>query len=135
MGDEALSELAGLEKRATAERWVDKLADASAFGALLEGIPAHGVVVEVRKGNFMTRMSTPAPEEATGTAARGTGGAAWKAGDVLRTFVRGTLQQFDLGLASLVAPGDEVELIVPPREGEQDLVQHGLHGMLTRVYP
>jgi ribosome biogenesis GTPase len=61
--------------------------------------------------------------------------ALWKPGDILRTFTRGTLKQFDLGLASLVAPGDEVELIVPPTEGEHELVQQGLHGILTRAFP
>ena len=35
----------------------------------------------------------------------------------------------------LVAPGDDVELIVPPLEGRHDLVQQGLHGILTRVLP
>jgi ribosome biogenesis GTPase len=58
-----------------------------------------------------------------------------KPGDILRTFTRGTLKHFDSGSASLVAPGDDVELIVPPLQGQHDLVQQGLHGILTRVLP
>jgi len=141
LSDEQVEGLVGVEKRADAERWVDQLVDARAFGALLEGVPARGVVVEVRRGNFLTRMlSSSPPVTGEGEAERARDGlsprpAVWQPSDLLRTFVRGTLQHFDLGLSSLVAPGDDVELIVPPLEGERELVQHGQHAVLTRALP
>ena len=137
-GDEELADLSTGERKAEAERWVDELAEASSYGAKLEGYKARGTVIEVRKGHFLTRMSSePVTGEGAGELAQPARAtqALWKPGDILRTFTRGTLKQFDLGLASLVAPGDEVELIVPPTEGEHELVQQGLHGILTRAFP
>lgn len=133
--DETLEGLSAGEKKAEAERWVDEPEDASSFGAKLDGAVARGIVVEVRKGNFLTRMTSAPPLSMGGGRREGAGSAPWAAGDLLRTFARGTLQQFDVGLSSLVAPGDEVELIVPPLDGQRDLVQHGVHGILTKVLP
>lgn len=174
-GDEELADLSTGEKKAEAGRWVDEMAEASTYGARLEGRTARGTVIEVRKGHFLTRMASAQPDSpspsaplargplptgksgiepsagalpegegttgkdagaiptATGKEARAT--PLWKGGDILRTFARGTLKQFDTGLASLVAPGDEVEMIVPPLEGTHELVQQGLHGILTRAFP
>ena len=135
LGDEQLEEFGFGERKAEAERWLEDAEQAYTYGADLEGTPARGVVIEIRKGNFLTRMSS-APVLSTGGAQGDDPRAAlWKPGDLVRTFPRGTLQQFDLGLSSLVAPGDEVELIVPWREGEHELIQHRLHGVLTRVLP
>ena len=124
--DDELAELGHLEERAEGDKRLEELGEAGGFGAPLEGVITRGLVLEVRKGNFLTRMLASRPETVPGSAA-------WQAGDILRTFVRGTLQQFDLGLASLVAPGDEIELIVPPLSARGELFQAGLHGVLTKV--
>ena len=128
--DDALADLTNLERTSEVERRLQNLEDAGGFGAAMEGSLARGLVVEVVRGNFLTRM-LPLPADAAPQATALT----WKPGDILRTFTRGTLQQFDTGLSSLVAAGDEIELIVPPSEGEHALVQHALHGILTRVLP
>jgi ribosome biogenesis GTPase len=130
LDEETLEDVDLVEKRANVEKRVEAAGEAQTFGAKLEGTHERGIVVEVRKGNFLSRMLTDqSGAQTAGEALR------WKAGDVLRTIVRGVLQQFELGLSSLVAPGDEVELVVPPASGPKDLFQSGLHGILTRVHP
>ncbi len=132
LGDEALYDINRTEKRAEVEKRVETTGDAQKFGArLLSGTIGAGVVVEVRKGNFLTRMLTAPDQElaADGSVIP----PRWKNNEIMRTIVRGMLQQFDLGLSSLVAPGDNVEVVVPPQSGEQDLFQAGLHGILTKV--
>jgi len=126
--DDALHDLSNSERNANVERSIEELGDAQSFGARMEGTGGRGIVVEVRKGNFLTLMHT-GPDLATDPRAQ------WKQGDILRTYVRGTMQQFDMGLASLVAPGDEIEVIVPPREGATKLFQSDLHAVLTRALP
>jgi ribosome biogenesis GTPase len=138
MSDDTLSDLEKMGKAASVERRLSDSNTAESFGAKMEGTLACGRVVEVRKGNFLTLMlsapETPAPlGEAEGDSSAGS--VFWKTGDILRTYVRGTMQQFDLGLSSLVAPGDEIELIVPPLAREKELFQHEQHGVLTRVIP
>src|SRR6185295_10343220 len=112
MGDEELAELSAVGKKSDVERSIEESSDAAGFGATLQGERGKGVVVEVRKGNFLTRLNAipPAMENAIPR--------------VVRTIVRGTLQQFDLGLSSLVAPGDEVDLIIPPLPNPGDLHQY-----------
>ncbi len=132
MDDESLSELGNVEKPYAVERRLEELGDAHTFGAKLDGPAAHGIVLEVRKGNFLTELTTPSPAAVAGDASDAP---TWNAGAILRTFVRGTMQQFDLGLSSLVAPGDEIDTVVPHMAGENELFQHGLHCVLTKVYP
>jgi ribosome biogenesis GTPase len=129
MGDEALEELANAESPEDLDKRLEELGAAGDFGAKLEGASARGLVLEVRKGNFLTRILT-ARETPAACEQR-----TWKPGEVLRTFVRGTLQQFDLGLASMVAPGDVIEVVVPPQAAETELVQTQLHAILTKVLP
>jgi ribosome biogenesis GTPase len=133
LDDDALSDLSNQEKRADVERSVEDHADAGGFGAAMEGPQARGLVLEVRKGNFLTQLQTTSDSATPELAAAGT--PVWKIGDVLRTFVRGTLQQFDLGLSSVVAAGDEIEVVIPSVSGEKELFQTGLHAVLTRVLP
>ncbi len=130
LGDDDLSDLSSSEKKSNVERSIEELGDAQGFGARMEGLPARGLVLEVRKGNFLTRMLG-------GQADLGGGGsdALWKAGGILRTVVRGTMQQFDLGLSSVVAPGDEIEVVVPPLSSSNELYQSDLHAVLTKVLP
>ncbi|HYG75737.1 MAG TPA: ribosome small subunit-dependent GTPase A [Planctomycetota bacterium] len=128
MHDDELQDLSNAERNASAGYSIEELGEAQSFGAKMEGTVAAGIVVEVRKGNFLTLMRS-APDLVSDP------GAQWKEGDILRTFVRGTLQQFDLGLSSLVTPGDEIEVIVPPSQGEKELYQTSLHAILTRVLP
>jgi ribosome biogenesis GTPase len=139
LDDDSLADVNLSEKRSNVEKRVQAAGEAQSFGSALEGTLERGIVVEVRKGNFLTRMLTDngaqQPEEKRPAGEPPLTGAErrWKTGDTLRTIVRGVMQQFDLGLSSLVAPGDEIELIVPPASGPKDLFQAGLHGMLTRV--
>ena len=129
LSDETLYDINTSEKRASVEKRVEDSGEAQRFGArLLSGTFGKGIVVEVRKGNFLTRMTTTPDLEPGAAEPR------WKAGEILRTIVRGVLQQFELGLSSMVAPGDEIELVVPPQSGEKDLFQAGLHGILTKVH-
>ena len=123
LGDEELSELSAVEKKSEVERSIEESGEAAGFGVALEGHHARGVVIEVRKGNFLTRLDALPPGEENSIPR------------TLRTIVRGTLQQFDLGLSSLVAPGDEVELIVPSMPGENALFQFEAHGILQRALP
>jgi len=136
LDDETLHDLENIEKKASVERSVEELGDAHTYGAALEGEKSRGRVIEVRKGNFLTRMEldsvlsgTEPPEQDKNRPAK------WKQGDLLRTFVRGTMQQFDLGLSSVVAPGDEIEVVVPPLSGPSELYQTELHAVLARVFP
>src|SRR5579862_2886217 len=123
LGDEELADLSKLEKKADVERSIEDSSQAAGYGATLEGHRVRGVVVEVRKGNFLTRIDAPLPGQENSIPR------------ILPTIVRGTLQQFDLGLSSLVAPGDDVELIVPPLPGENALHQFEAHGILQRTLP
>ena len=140
MGDDALWELSNVEKAGEVERRIEKSEEAGAYGTKLEGFKTRGLVIEVRKGNFLTQvLSDPEPvapvtDAAVPNAADPNAKTARK-GDVLKTFVRGTLQQFDLGLSSVVAPGDLIEMIIPPVSGGHELFQADLHGFLTYVVP
>ncbi|MFH0938867.1 MAG: ribosome small subunit-dependent GTPase A [Planctomycetota bacterium] len=125
---EELENLGNIETAGDIDRRIEESDDAGTFGTALKGVLARGLVLEVRKGNFLTKMlssPTSLPNH----------NQLWKSGDILRTFVRGTLQQFDLGLASLVAPGDEIEVVVPPLATKSELIQAQLHAILTRVLP
>jgi ribosome biogenesis GTPase len=135
LGDEELADLSATERRGLSERRIQELTEAHSFGAPLEGVTAQGIVTEVRRGNFLTRLLTPPPAPPqvpppSMGGGQGEGAPLWRPGDVMRTFVRGTMQQFDLGLASLVAPGDGVEVIVPPQTGDETP-----HLILARVAP
>jgi ribosome biogenesis GTPase len=127
LDDDALADLERIEKRANVEKRVQESGESETFGAKLSGTLTRGVVVEVRKGNFLTRVLI-GPEP-------GGGETRFKTGDILRTIVRGVLQQFDLGLSSLVAPGDEVDMVVPPQSGSKELFQADLYAVLVRVLP
>ena len=136
MSDDILSDLNNTEKTATLERRLKELGQADGYGAKLDGVTARGIVVTVRKGNFLTKMLTPPPlDQGVDSMIPVSAAPAWQTGGILRTFVRGTLQQFDLGLSSIVAPGDEIEMIVPPITGATELFQQGLHAILTGVLP
>jgi ribosome biogenesis GTPase len=180
LDEDAIDALSHMEKPAEDDRRLEELGEADTFGARMEGPLARGVVLEVRRGNFLTRMLTPSPVAPASVPAEGATDAGplpfvpdssqntgsqqqteaaratplpsvpaestdtgtprvtppkWNVGDILRTIVRGTMQQFDLGLSSLVAPGDDVEMIVPYMAGEKELFQYGLHGVLTKVAP
>lgn len=128
LDDDQIGNLASGQKHSTGGRSVEELTDAAGFGAELEGEKAAGTVVEVRKGNFLTLLQADSASDSA-NAFR------WKKGEIIRTVVRGTLQQFDSGLSSLVAAGDEIEVVVPPMSGEKALIKVELHGMLTRVLP
>jgi len=133
--DDTLHELKNIEKRASVERSVEDLSDAHGYGAALEGELSRGRVIEVRKGNFLTRMErASAPHDPRIDPAKARP-AEWKQGDLLKTFVRGTMQQFDLGLSSVVAPGDEIDVVVPALSGPRELHQTDLHAVLARVHP
>jgi ribosome biogenesis GTPase len=127
LDDDSLADLDKTQKRAGNEKRVEASGESESFGSELQGTLTRGIVVEVRKGNFLTRVLADPP--AGGAETR------FKAGDILRTIVRGVLQQFDLGLSSLVAPGDEVEMIVPPQSGQQELFKTDLYAMLARALP
>ncbi len=120
--DDALADLTRIEKKSEVENRIEESGDSAGFGADLQGLRARGTVVEVRKGNFLTRIDEPKPDGET-------------LPRILRTIVRGALQHFDLGLSSLVAPGDLVELIVPPSAGEKQLFQTEAYGVLLRALP
>jgi len=138
--DDTLNELENSEKKSSVERSVEELGDAHGYGAALEGEISRGRVIEVRKGNFLTRMelaSTPQDEASLAAQALQMKAkpAIWKQGDLLKTVVRGTMQQFDLGLSSVVAPGDEIDVVVPPLSGSGQLYQANLHAVLAKVHP
>lgn len=128
LDDDQIGELATGQKHSLGGRSVEELNDAAGFGAELDGEKAAGTVVEVRKGNFLTLMKADSASDSE-NAFR------WKKGEIIRTVVRGTMQQFDTGLSSLVAAGDEIQVVVPPMAGEKALIKVELHGMLTRVQP
>lgn len=147
--DEELADLSNFDRQAELERRVEHKGDEKEFGAELRGLRAHGTVIEVRKGNFLTRIDTPLPSGGEGPGVRGNGFPLPPGGEglgvrgsavpdvpkILRCVLRGTMQQFDMGLSSLVAAGDEVELIVsdPPLPGSLHQVER--HGILLRVAP
>src|SRR4051794_32030652 len=56
LDDDALADLERIEKRANVEKRVEDSGEAGKFGARLVGTVSRGVVVEVRKGNFLTRV-------------------------------------------------------------------------------
>ena len=92
----------------------------------MAGQHARAIVVEVRKGNFLARLTEidaalPGFERTLPK--------------VLRCVIRGVLQQFDAGISSLVAAGDEVELMIPPGASETALHQFEEHGILLRTRP
>lgn len=128
LSDDELHDLESGQSHATGGRSVEELSDASAYGSDLEGEKSLGTVVEVRRGNFLTRMKADATAQFE-RAFR------WTKGEIIRTVVRGTMQQFDMGLSSLVAAGDEIEVIVPPKSEDKSLYQSELHAILTRVAP
>src|SRR5436305_15004244 len=56
LDDDALADLERIEKRANVEKRVQESGESETFGAKLSGTLTRGVVVEVRKGNFLTRV-------------------------------------------------------------------------------
>jgi|GEM_PF-43324 len=130
LDDDAQADLNKTQKSAEVEKSLQELGGASSYGARMEGDRASGMVVEVRKGNFLTRITSAAPEAYAGSPQQN-----WKQGTIIRTIVRGMLQQFDLGLSSLVAPGDEIEMVIPPLSSENELFKHDVHAVLTKVHP
>lgn len=128
LSDDELHDLESNQSHATGGRSVEELSDAGGYGSELEGEKSKGTVVEVRRGNFLTLMNADATAEFE-RAFR------WKKGEILRTVVRGTMQQFDMGLSSLVAAGDEIEVLVPPKSEDKSLYKSELHAILTRVAP
>ena len=120
--DDDLADLSAIEKKADVEHSIEESAEAAGFGATLAGTRARGTVVEVRKGNFLTRVDEPA-------------GGARSIPRILRTIVRGALQHFDLGLSSLVAPGDIVDMVIPIPAGDTELFQSETYGILLRALP
>ena len=150
LSDDDMHDLSHGERNAEVDGRLGQLDQAHTFGAKLEGVPARGVVLEVRKGNFLTRILECKASvneglditqglshtlEMKGQTERPVSPFISKVGMTLRTFVRGTLQQFDLGLSSVVAPGDEIELVVPTANNANDLIQQDIHGILTAVLP
>lgn len=121
--DDTLADLNAGERNSEVERRIQTKGEAGKFGVDLEGQRASGVVVEVRRGNFLTRIDSPAPGEGNPIP------------KILRCILRGTMQQFDLGLTSLVAPGDSVELMVPKQADPGTLHQIDMHGILLHVAP
>ncbi|MEI6232675.1 MAG: ribosome small subunit-dependent GTPase A [Planctomycetota bacterium] len=119
--DDDLADLSVMEKKADVENRIEESEHAAQFGATLDGIRARGTVVEVRKGNFLTRIDAPAMLDSASIPR------------IIRTIVRGALQHFDLGLSSLVAPGDIVEMAIPKPAGEQELFQTDTYGILLKV--
>ncbi|MBE7465017.1 MAG: ribosome small subunit-dependent GTPase A [Planctomycetes bacterium] len=99
---------------------VQEVEDAAGYGVDLQGFAARGTVLEVRRGTFLLELTQPPqlPPDAA------------PCPRIVRTEPRGAMQHFDLGLSSLVAAGDEVEVIVPPVSGNLEYV-----AMLTRVLP
>lgn len=120
--DDDLADLSAVEKKADVEHSIEESAEAAGYGATLAGTRTRGTVVEVRKGNFLTRVDEPAGGE--GSIPR-----------ILRTIVRGALQHFDLGLSSLVAPGDIVDMVIPMPAGDTELFQSETYGILLRALP
>ncbi|MCW8133507.1 MAG: ribosome small subunit-dependent GTPase A [Planctomycetota bacterium] len=118
--DEKLADLPAEQRQATLRARLESGDDANIFGAPIQGPRARGTVVEVRKGHFLTELRE-APEMPPGTT---------PLPEYLHTVLRGTLEQFDRGLASLVASGDEVEVVVPPVHGDETY-----EAVLTRVFP
>jgi ribosome biogenesis GTPase / thiamine phosphate phosphatase len=129
LDDDQLMDLEGGASHAPSGRSVEELGDAQRFGAAMDGERASGTVVEVRKGNFLTLMK----DDSKSNASNANGMKIWKRDDILRTFVRGTMQQFDTGLSSLVAAGDEIDVVVPPMTDDKSLFKSELHAVLTRV--
>ncbi|MBI3832115.1 MAG: ribosome small subunit-dependent GTPase A [Planctomycetes bacterium] len=120
LSDDALADLPAEQRVATARRRLESDDEASIFGVPLKGARSRGVVVEVRKGHFLTELHQQ-PEQPPGSP---------PLPEFLRTVLRGTLEQFDRGLASLVASGDEIEVVLPPVSGDEEY-----EAVLTRVYP
>lgn len=121
--DDELADLSKIEKRSEIERRIEQKSDAAEYGAELEGTRATGTVVEVRRGNFLTRIESPVP------------GGGNEIPKILRCVLRGTMQQFDMGITSFVAAGDNVELVVTPPSPPGSLIQVESHGLLLRVAP
>jgi ribosome biogenesis GTPase len=121
--DDDLADLSRKEKKADVESSIEETGEAAGYGATLQGLRARGTVVEVRKGNFLTRIDEPALVDAQNVPR------------ILRTIVRGALQHFDLGLSSLVAPGDIVDLVIPKPAGDGELFVTETYGILLRALP
>ena len=120
MTDDRLADLAISQKWSASGRRVEATGQASGYGAPLTGTALAATVVEVRRGGFLVALSQP-PEVPPGSPPLPL---------ALRTVLRGTLQQFDLGLTSLVAAGDEVEVVVPTVQGDEEY-----EAVLARVLP
>ena len=123
LDDETLADLRSGEKRMEVERKIQEKGEAAEYGAELPGLRGRGTVIEVRRGNFLTRIESELPTEGDSIPR------------ILRCVLRGTMQQFDMGLSSMVAPGDVVDLIVPPPPEEGALHSFEPHGILLRVEP
>ena len=112
------ADLPGIQRLVEGKKRLQDGEDACAYGTAMDGPVSAGIVLEVRKGNFLTELFE-APEMPAGTP---------PCPRIVRTSPRGMLEQFDLGISALVAAGDEVEVVVPPVSGA---FEH--EAVLTRV--
>lgn len=109
-GDDELEDLPVSQRMKTQGERLKELGDAATKGALLDGLKASGTVVELQKGCCLVRLyqAPVLPEGRTPLP------------NLLRAIPRGLMKNFDLGLASIVAVGDAVEVVIPPTEGNQE---------------
>lgn len=120
LDDALIDDMAGVQKTAAVARRLTTLKEAERHGTELQGPRARGVIVTVRRGSFLTELleAPQLPEKSPPLP------------PLLRVRPRGVLKQFDVGQSSPVAAGDEVDLVVPPVEGNEPY-----EGYLTAVRP
>lgn len=118
--DDELEDLPISQRMKTQGVRLEELAEAATKGAHLEGLKAAGTVVELQKGCCLVQLHqmpdlpggrTPLPR-------------------LLRTIPRGLMKNYDLGLASLAAVGDAVEVLIPPTHGSEEY-----EAIVSRVEP
>jgi len=123
--DEDLLDLPTAEKLHGGRERLQKDEGHTDYGAALEGQLTAATVVEVQRGSFLIRLDT----DASGQPLAALPENAKPIPRIIRSNLRGTLEQFDLGLSSLVAAGDRVEVVIPPVSGNEEY-----SGMLARVH-
>lgn len=118
--DDELEDLPASQRMKVQGERLEHLSEASGRGADLDGLRAPGTVVELQKGCCLVHLHVT-PELPSG----------WRPlPPLLRCIPRGMLKKFDLGLASLVAVGDTVDVIIPLTLGNE-----AYEAMVERVAP
>jgi ribosome biogenesis GTPase len=118
--DEELADLPARQKLHAGRGKAEEFTDAGRRGVRLAGLTGRGSVVEIQRGCCFVKLREPPPLPPDAKPIPG----------LLRAVPRGMLEQFDQGLASLVAVGDDVEVVVFPIFGDEEY-----EGMLASVAP